>query len=83
MYVMCALFLMDGKCQNVSVSAIISLVSQSSRQAEKHANSLQNGQKLPPTVAKASTPVKKQEPTADSKRLSRPPGERRCVIVNL
>ncbi|KAM9357173.1 LIM and calponin homology domains-containing protein 1-like [Symphorus nematophorus] len=49
-----------------------SSVSHSSSQAETHGHSLQNGQKLPPMAAKASTPVKKQqEPAADSSRPSR------------
>ncbi|KAM6923735.1 LIM and calponin homology domains-containing protein 1-like isoform 2-T2 [Xenentodon cancila] len=57
-----------------------SLVSQSSSQTEKPGHSLHNGQKLPPAMVKSSTPVKKQqEPQADSKRPSRPPGERRSV----
>ncbi|KAM4554919.1 LIM and calponin homology domains-containing protein 1-like isoform 2-T2 [Odontesthes bonariensis] len=57
-----------------------SLVSQSSSQTEKVGHSLNNGQKLPPALAKSSSPVKKQqEPRADSNRPSRPPGERRSV----
>ncbi|XP_041846284.1 LIM and calponin homology domains-containing protein 1-like isoform X3 [Melanotaenia boesemani] len=56
-----------------------SLISQSSSQAEKLGHSLHNGQKLPPTPTKPSTPVKKQEPRADSNKPSRPAGERRSV----
>lgn len=58
----------------------LSLVSQSSSQAETLSHNLQNGQKLPPMSAKTSTPLKKQqEPTADSNKPSRPAGDRRCV----
>ncbi|XP_014822572.1 PREDICTED: LIM and calponin homology domains-containing protein 1 isoform X5 [Poecilia mexicana] len=54
-----------------------SLVSQNSSQAERLAHSVHNGQKLPPTSPKCSTPPKKQT-GPDSTRTSRPPGERRC-----
>ncbi len=60
---------------------ILSTVSQSSSQAETLGHSLQNGQKPPPVTAKSSTPVKKQGPTADSNKPSRPAGDRRCVNV--
>ncbi|XP_070818118.1 LIM and calponin homology domains-containing protein 1 isoform X6 [Chaetodon trifascialis] len=57
-----------------------SSMSQTSSQAEALGHSLQNGQKLPPMPAKTSTPVKKQqEATADSKKPSRPAGDRRSV----
>ncbi|XP_075338043.1 LIM and calponin homology domains-containing protein 1-like isoform X5 [Odontesthes bonariensis] len=60
-----------------------SLVSQSSSQTEKVGHSLNNGQKLPPALAKSSSPVKKQqEPRADSNRPSRPPGERRSGPID-
>ncbi|XP_041846292.1 LIM and calponin homology domains-containing protein 1-like isoform X9 [Melanotaenia boesemani] len=59
-----------------------SLISQSSSQAEKLGHSLHNGQKLPPTPTKPSTPVKKQEPRADSNKPSRPAGERRCGPID-
>uniref|UniRef100_A0A3Q1EEJ4 LIM and calponin homology domains 1 n=1 Tax=Acanthochromis polyacanthus TaxID=80966 RepID=A0A3Q1EEJ4_9TELE len=56
-----------------------SSVSQSSSQVEVLTHSLQNGQKVPPMPTKSSTPVKKQEPPADSNRPSRPAGDRRSV----
>ncbi|XP_047209029.1 LIM and calponin homology domains-containing protein 1-like isoform X2 [Girardinichthys multiradiatus] len=53
-----------------------SMLSQNSSQGEL----LGHSQKLPPTLAKCSTPDKKQpEPTTDSTRASRPAGERRSV----
>ncbi|XP_016526405.1 LIM and calponin homology domains-containing protein 1 isoform X5 [Poecilia formosa] len=54
-----------------------SLVSQNSSQTERLAHSVHNGQKLPPTSPKCSTPPKKQT-GPDSTRTSRPAGERRC-----
>ncbi|KAM4733261.1 LOW QUALITY PROTEIN: LIM and calponin homology domains-containing protein 1-like [Anableps anableps] len=54
-----------------------SLVSQNSSQAERLGHSVHNGQKLPPTSPKCSTPHKKQS-GPDSTRASRPAGERRC-----
>ncbi|XP_043982432.1 LIM and calponin homology domains-containing protein 1-like isoform X8 [Gambusia affinis] len=54
-----------------------SLVSQNSSQAERLGHSVHNGQKLPPTSPKCSTPPKKQS-GPDSTRTSRPAGERRC-----
>ncbi|XP_069557797.1 LIM and calponin homology domains-containing protein 1 isoform X8 [Brachyistius frenatus] len=65
-----------------------SLVSQSSSQAEVHAHSLQNGQKLPPVTAKSSTPVKQQqhqqeqEVPADGSKASRPAGDRRSGPID-
>ncbi|XP_039477135.1 LIM and calponin homology domains-containing protein 1 isoform X2 [Oreochromis aureus] len=57
-----------------------SSMSQSSSQAEKFGHSLQNGQKLPPVLAKSSTPVKKQqELPADG---SKPPGGRRSGPID-
>ncbi|MEQ2280190.1 hypothetical protein AMECASPLE_017136, partial [Ameca splendens] len=56
-----------------------SMVSQNSSQGERLGHSVPNSQKLPPTLAKCSTPDKKQpEPATDSTRASRPAGERRC-----
>ncbi|XP_015237308.1 PREDICTED: LIM and calponin homology domains-containing protein 1 [Cyprinodon variegatus] len=56
-----------------------SMVSQSSSQAEKRAQSVPKSQTLPPTSAKCSTPDKKQSaPATDSTRPSRSAGERRC-----
>ncbi|XP_021176298.2 LIM and calponin homology domains-containing protein 1 isoform X4 [Fundulus heteroclitus] len=56
-----------------------SMVSQNSSQAEKLSQSVHNSQKPPPTLAKCSTPDKRQPgPSADSTRASRPAGERRC-----
>ncbi|PWA18755.1 hypothetical protein CCH79_00005570 [Gambusia affinis] len=54
-----------------------SLVSQNSSQAERLGHTVHNGQKLPPTSPKCSTPPKKQS-GPDSTRTSRPAGERRC-----
>ncbi|XP_070818117.1 LIM and calponin homology domains-containing protein 1 isoform X5 [Chaetodon trifascialis] len=60
-----------------------SSMSQTSSQAEALGHSLQNGQKLPPMPAKTSTPVKKQqEATADSKKPSRPAGDRRIGPID-
>ncbi|XP_013875718.1 LIM and calponin homology domains-containing protein 1 [Austrofundulus limnaeus] len=61
-----------------------SLVSQNSSQTERPAHGVPNGQKVPPAVTKpATTPVKnQQEPTADSSRPSRPPGERRSGPID-
>uniref|UniRef100_A0A4W6G060 LIM and calponin homology domains 1 n=1 Tax=Lates calcarifer TaxID=8187 RepID=A0A4W6G060_LATCA len=56
-----------------------SLGSQSTSQPETLGHSLQNGQKPPPMPAKSSTPMKKQDHTADSNRPSRPAGDRRSV----
>ncbi|XP_035983432.1 LIM and calponin homology domains-containing protein 1 isoform X3 [Fundulus heteroclitus] len=57
-----------------------SMVSQNSSQAEKLSQSVHNSQKPPPTLAKCSTPDKRQPgPSADSTRASRPAGERRSV----
>uniref|UniRef100_A0A3Q2E4Z8 LIM and calponin homology domains 1b n=1 Tax=Cyprinodon variegatus TaxID=28743 RepID=A0A3Q2E4Z8_CYPVA len=57
-----------------------SMVSQSSSQAEKRAQSVPKSQTLPPTSAKCSTPDKKQSaPATDSTRPSRSAGERRSV----
>ncbi|XP_038164012.1 LIM and calponin homology domains-containing protein 1-like isoform X5 [Cyprinodon tularosa] len=56
-----------------------SMVSQSSSQAEKLAQSIPKSQTLPTTSAKCSTPDKKQSaPATDSTRPSRSAGERRC-----
>ncbi|MEQ2213440.1 hypothetical protein XENOCAPTIV_015091 [Xenoophorus captivus] len=53
--------------------------SQNSSQGERLGHSVPNSQKLPPTLAKCSTPDKKQPgPATDSTRASRPAGERRC-----
>ncbi|XP_023184270.1 LIM and calponin homology domains-containing protein 1 isoform X2 [Xiphophorus maculatus] len=54
-----------------------SLVSQNSSQAERLGHSVHNGQKLPPTSPKCSTPPKKQS-GPEGTRTSRPAGERRC-----
>ncbi|XP_051809962.1 LIM and calponin homology domains-containing protein 1 isoform X4 [Acanthochromis polyacanthus] len=59
-----------------------SSVSQSSSQVEVLTHSLQNGQKVPPMPTKSSTPVKKQEPPADSNRPSRPAGDRRSGPID-
>ncbi|XP_038555047.1 LIM and calponin homology domains-containing protein 1-like isoform X3 [Micropterus salmoides] len=59
-----------------------SLVSQSSSQTETPGQSLQNGQKPPLMPTKTSTPVKKQEPTADSNKPSRPAGDRRSGLID-
>ncbi|XP_038163994.1 LIM and calponin homology domains-containing protein 1-like isoform X2 [Cyprinodon tularosa] len=57
-----------------------SMVSQSSSQAEKLAQSIPKSQTLPTTSAKCSTPDKKQSaPATDSTRPSRSAGERRSV----
>ncbi|XP_023184272.1 LIM and calponin homology domains-containing protein 1 isoform X4 [Xiphophorus maculatus] len=55
-----------------------SLVSQNSSQAERLGHSVHNGQKLPPTSPKCSTPPKKQS-GPEGTRTSRPAGERRSV----
>uniref|UniRef100_A0A3Q2TQ21 LIM and calponin homology domains 1 n=2 Tax=Fundulus heteroclitus TaxID=8078 RepID=A0A3Q2TQ21_FUNHE len=62
-----------------SMKTARSMVSQNSSQAEKLSQSVHNSQKPPPTLAKCSTPDKRQPgPSADSTRASRPAGERRC-----
>lgn len=76
----CVFLAVDQSFQHISLSAVISSMSQSSSQVEKFGHSLQNGQKVPPVLAKSSTPVKKQqELPADG---SKPPGGRRCVREN-
>ncbi|KAM6952124.1 LIM and calponin homology domains-containing protein 1-like isoform 7-T7 [Lycodopsis pacificus] len=66
-----------------SMKTARSSVSQSSSQAETLGHSLQNGQKLPATSTKTSTPVKKQEePSADSNKPSRPAGDRRSGPID-
>ncbi|XP_005726599.1 LIM and calponin homology domains-containing protein 1 isoform X9 [Pundamilia nyererei] len=63
-----------------SMKTARSSMSQSSSQVEKFGHSLQNGQKLPPVLAKSSTPVKKQqELPADG---SKPPGGRRSGPID-
>ncbi|XP_034055306.1 LIM and calponin homology domains-containing protein 1-like isoform X11 [Gymnodraco acuticeps] len=63
-----------------SMKTARSLLSQSSSQADALGQSLQNGQKLPAMTNKTSTPVKKPEETpADSNKLSKAAGDRRCV----
>ncbi|XP_006798948.1 LIM and calponin homology domains-containing protein 1-like isoform X2 [Neolamprologus brichardi] len=63
-----------------SMKTARSSMSQSSSQAEKFGHSLQNGQKVPPVLAKSSTPVKKQqELPADG---SKPPGGRRSGPID-
>uniref|UniRef100_A0A3Q2R1L1 LIM and calponin homology domains 1 n=1 Tax=Fundulus heteroclitus TaxID=8078 RepID=A0A3Q2R1L1_FUNHE len=63
-----------------SMKTARSMVSQNSSQAEKLSQSVHNSQKPPPTLAKCSTPDKRQPgPSADSTRASRPAGERRSV----
>ncbi|XP_050928506.1 LIM and calponin homology domains-containing protein 1 isoform X5 [Lates calcarifer] len=59
-----------------------SLGSQSTSQPETLGHSLQNGQKPPPMPAKSSTPMKKQDHTADSNRPSRPAGDRRSGPID-
>ncbi|XP_067373941.1 LIM and calponin homology domains-containing protein 1-like isoform X4 [Channa argus] len=59
-----------------------SLVSQSSSQPEKLGHSLQNGQKLPTVPAQSSTPLREQQPAAESHKPSRPPGERRSASID-
>nr|XP_004553744.1 LIM and calponin homology domains-containing protein 1 isoform X8 [Maylandia zebra] len=63
-----------------SMKTARSSMSQSSSQVEKFGHSLQNGQKVPPVLAKSSTPVKKQqELPADG---SKPPGGRRSGPID-
>uniref|UniRef100_A0A1A8QTS5 LIM and calponin homology domains 1b n=1 Tax=Nothobranchius pienaari TaxID=704102 RepID=A0A1A8QTS5_9TELE len=72
----------DVSTADDSMDAGRSLVSQNSSQAERLGHGVHNGQKFPPPPAKPSTPVRKQEPPAESDGPGRPAGERRSGSIN-